>query len=122
VADRRQIFGREGERLAEDYLKKKGYKVLEKNYRCPLGELDLVVLDGRVVVFVEVKIRTDDSFGHPLEAVHSRKQDKMVKTALYFLSRYKLHQREARFDVVAISGRENHPIIEHVSNAFELDP
>lgn len=122
MADRRQIFGREGERLAEEYLKKKGYKVLEKNYRCPLGELDLVVLDGRIVVFVEVKIRSDDRFGHPLEAVHWRKQAKMVKAALYFLSRYKLHQREARFDVVAISQDGSRPVIEHVSNAFELEP
>ncbi|MGH7846023.1 MAG: YraN family protein [Candidatus Binatia bacterium] len=122
MPDRRQIFGREGERLAEDYLKKKGYKVLEKNYRCPLGELDLVVLDGRIVVFVEVKIRSDNRFGHPFEAVHWRKQNKMVKAAMYFLSQYKLHQRDARFDVVGISRVENHPLIEHVSNAFELSP
>jgi len=120
VSDKRQILGREGERLAEDYLKKKGYKVLEKNYRCPLGELDLVVLDGRIIVFVEVKIRSDDRFGHPFEAVHWRKQDKMVKVALYFLSQYKLHQREARFDVVGISRGGNNPVIEHVSNAFDL--
>ncbi|HWP57423.1 MAG TPA: YraN family protein [Candidatus Acidoferrales bacterium] len=121
MADSRKVLGKEGERLAEDYLKKKGYKVLERNYRCPLGELDLVALDGRVVVFVEVKIRTDERFGHPLEAVHWRKQDKMIQAAQFFLAQYKLHQREARFDVVGISRVGERPVIEHVRNAFDID-
>jgi putative endonuclease len=122
VSDHRQILGREGEALAEGYLKKKGYKVLERNYRCPMGEVDLIALDGRVVVFVEVKTRSDDRFGAPLEAVHRHKQKKMTQTALFFLSQYGLHEREARFDVVAISRHNQQSSIEHVTNAFELEP
>ena len=107
--------------MAEDYLKKKGYKILERNYRCPLGELDLVGVDGKVVVFVEVKVRSENLFGAPLEAVDWRKKKKMVKAALFFLSQYRLHQRDARFDVIGISKSARGPVIEHVTNAFDLD-
>ena len=107
--------------MAEDYLKKKGYKILERNYRCPLGELDLVVVDGKVVVFVEVKVRTEHLFGAPLEAVDWRKKKKMVNAPLYFLSHYRLHQRDARFDVIGISKSARGPVMGHVNNAFHLD-
>ena len=120
MAGHKQIFGKKGEEIAERYLKRKGYRLVEKNYRCPLGELDLIVLDRRVIVFVEVKIRTDDRFGAPLESVHRRKQGKMIKAALFFLSQRRLHHREARFDVVGISLDGPEPIIEHIQNAFEL--
>ena len=116
----RQILGKEGERLAEQYLRKKGYKLVERNYRCPAGEVDLIVLDRRVIVFVEVKTRTGHEFGTPLEAVYPRKQRKMMQAAQFFLSQKKLHQRDARFDVVGISWPAHEPVIEHVENAFEL--
>ena len=116
----KQILGQEGERIAESYLRKKGYRVVERNYRCPVGELDLILLDRRVVVFVEVKTRTDDRFGAPLESVGPRKQQKMIKTALFFLSRHRLHNRDARFDVVGISYQGGEPMVEHVENAFEV--
>ena len=116
----KQILGQEGERIAESYLRKKGYRVVERNYRCPVGELDLILLDRRVVVFVEVKTRSDDRFGAPLESVGPRKQQKMIKTALFFLSRHRLHNRDARFDVVGISLRDGEPVVEHVPNAFEV--
>jgi len=116
----RQVLGQEGERVAEQYLKKKGYKLVERNYRCVVGEVDLIVLDRRVIVFVEVKTRSGHQFGSPLEAVASRKQRKMMQAAQFFLSQKKLHQRDARFDVVGISWPGREPIIEHVENAFEL--
>ena len=116
----KQILGKEGERIAEAYLRKKGYRLVERNYRCPVGELDLVVLDRRVIVFVEVKTRTDERFGAPLESVDRRKQRKMIKAALFFLSRHRLHHREARFDVVGISFMEREPVVEHVENAFDF--
>lgn len=116
----KQILGQEGERIAESYLRKKGYRVVERNYRCPVGELDLILLDRRVVVFVEVKTRTDDRFGAPLESVGPRKQQKMIKTALFFLSRHRLYNRDARFDVVGISYQGGEPMVEHVENAFEI--
>ena len=116
----RQILGRGGEQIAEQFLAKKGYRLVERNYRCPLGELDLIVLDRRVIVFVEVKTRADDSFGPPLESVHPRKQQKMIGAAQYFLSQHKLQDREARFDVVGISFAGDNPVVEHIENAFEV--
>lgn len=113
-------LGKEGERLAEEYLKKKGYKLVERNYRCSMGELDLIVLDRRVVVFVEVKTRTGHGFGSPFEAVEFRKQHKMIQVAQYFLTEKRLHQRDARFDVVGISWPGGDPVVEHIENAFEL--
>lgn len=118
--DQRQIFGAEGERIAERYLSKKGYRVVERNYRCPMGEVDLILLDRRVIVFVEVKIRRHERFGIPLESVHPRKQRKMIKTALWFLSQHNLHNRDARFDVVGIAFGAREPVVEHIENAFEV--
>lgn len=120
MEDHKQVLGKEGERIAERYLKKKGFTLLERNYRCPVGELDLIVQDRRVVVFVEVKTRSDHRFGTPLESVQQRKQDKMIKAALYFLSQRRLHQSEARFDVVGISFEGGEPTVEHIENAFDL--
>jgi putative endonuclease len=116
----RQLLGKEGERIAERYLIKKGYKLVERNYRCPSGELDLIVLDRRVVVFVEVKTRTGHAFGTPFEAVEFRKQQKMTQAAQYFLAQKGLQQRDARFDVVGISWPGRQPVVEHIENAFEL--
>lgn len=120
VNDSKQLLGKEGERLAEQYLKKKGYKIVERNYRCRGAELDLIVLDRRVIVFVEVKTRTGHGFGSPFEAVEFRKQQKMIRAAQYFLNEKKLHQRDARFDVVGISWPGGEPLVEHIENAFEL--
>jgi putative endonuclease len=116
----KQELGKEGERVAEQFLKRKGYKLVERNFRCTEGELDLIVLDRRVVVFVEVKTRTGRGFGSPLEAVEYRKQQKMIRAAQYFLSAKGLHQRDARFDVVGVSWLGREPMVEHIENAFEL--
>ncbi len=114
-----QIVGKEGERAAEIYLKKKGYRIVERNYRCAVGELDLIALDGKVIVFVEVKTRSGDRFGSPLESVPRYKQRKMIQTALFFMSQHRLHERQARFDVVGISRGGKKPLIQHIQNAFE---
>jgi putative endonuclease len=94
--------------------------VVERNYRVHGGELDLIALDRRVVVFVEVKTRTGRGFGSPLEAVEFRKQQKMIRAAQYFLNAKGLHQRDARFDVVGVSWPGSEPMVEHIENAFEL--
>ena len=114
------LLGKEGERVAERYLQKKGYVLVERNYRCPAGELDLIVLDRRVVVFVEVKTRTGLGFGSPLEAVEFRKQRKMIQVAQFFLAEKRLQQRDARFDVIGVSWLGREPVVEHIENAFEL--
>jgi putative endonuclease len=120
VSNTKQLLGREGEKVAEQYLKRKGYRLVERNYRCMAGEVDLIVLDRRVIVFVEVKTRSDDRFGTPFEAVEFRKQQKMIRAAQFFLHAKGLHQREARFDVVGISWPAGVPVVEHIENAFEL--
>ncbi len=120
VNNRKQVLGREGERIAEAYLKRKGYKLIERNYRCAPGEIDLIVLDRRVLVFVEVKTRTGDGFGAPSEAVEYRKQRRMIKAAEYFLAQKGLQQRDARFDVVGITMAGRKPVVEHIENAFDL--
>jgi putative endonuclease len=120
VENSKQALGREGERLAELFLKTKGYKLVERNYRCRGGEVDLIVLDRRVVVFVEVKTRTDHEFGNPLEAVEPRKQRRMILAAQLFLHQKKLHERDARFDVVGISWPGSKPLVEHIQNAFVI--
>ncbi len=116
----RQVLGKQGEDVAERHLIAKGYKLVQRNYRCAAGEVDLIVLDGRVIVFVEVKTRSGNRFGTPLEAVELRKQRKMARAAQFFLSQKGLHQRDARFDVVGISWPGEKPIIEHIKNAFEV--
>jgi putative endonuclease len=120
VNNSRQLLGKEGEKVAERYLRKKGYRVVERNYRCMSGEVDLIVLDRRVIVFVEVKTRTGHRFGTPLEAVEFRKQRKMIQAAQFFLNQKKLYQRDARFDVVGISWPGDDPVVEHIQNAFEM--
>lgn len=116
----KQVLGKEGERVAERYLQNKGYVLVERNYRCHGGELDLIVLDRRVVVFVEVKTRKGRGFGSPFDAIEARKQRRMIRAAQFFLSQKGLHQRDARFDVVGVSWPGREPIVEHIENAFEL--
>jgi putative endonuclease len=116
----RKILGREGEDLAATYLTKRGYRILERNYRTPQGEIDLIALDREHVVFVEVKTRTNDAYGAPELAVNRQKQRRMIKAALGYIKFKNLHQVPCRFDVVAISpaaGRE----VELIQNAFEMD-
>jgi putative endonuclease len=112
-------LGRAGEELAGEFLSKKGYKVLEKNYRTYFGEIDLIARDRDVIVFIEVKTRSDESFGRPFEAVHPRKREKMRKSALWFLKRFR-EEVPARFDVLSISVEDGNPRIEHIEDAFEV--
>jgi putative endonuclease len=74
--DIRSILGRSGERRAEKYLRRQGYRLVARNYRCPIGELDLIFLDGKTVVFVEVKTRTGAEHADPQDAVNRGKQDR----------------------------------------------
>lgn len=116
----RKLLGRTGEDLAAKHLEGRGYSILERNYRAPYGEIDLVALDNGTVVFVEVKTRTTDVYGAPELAVDRRKQAHMVRAALGYLKHKKLHQMPCRFDVVAISGKDSDRV-EVIQNAFEME-
>lgn len=110
-----------GESIAVTYLKGQGFKIVECNFRSVCGEIDIVARDGRTIVFVEVKCRKNDNYGPPQLAVTPFKQRQISKAALVWLSRKKLYDAEARFDVVAIMLRDHDlPEIEHIRNAFDL--
>ena len=120
MLNRRQKYGKDSESVAVRYLKRRGYKILVKNYRTRLGEIDIVARDRDTIVFVEVKARHSDRFGNPKAAVTPAKQRKISMVALQFLKENDRMNSRARFDVVAIRSRENGPDIEIIKNAFEL--
>ena len=100
---------------AEEYLIKKGYKILERNFRNRSGEIDIIAKDGEYFCFIEVKYRTTNDFGSPFEAVDYRKQNQIRKMARYYLMRNKLSEWTAcRFDVIGFEGEK----MTHIENAF----
>jgi len=113
-------IGREGEALAVSYLKKKGYRIIERNYRCRLGEIDIVALDRKTLCFIEVKTRSTSDYDRPEMAVHKHKQHRLSKVALWFLKEKHLEDVRARFDVVSIRRRGDLNEVQHFENAFEL--
>lgn len=115
-----QKFGKKSESIAAKYLSKKhGYKILERNYRNQLGEIDIIAKDGDTLVFVEVKAARTEVFGNPKWAVTKKKQRKISMVALFYLKSTNQYNTKARFDVAAVSFCENRPYIEIVKNAFE---
>ena len=120
MQNRRQQFGRESESIAAELLKKRGYKILEQNYRTKLGEIDIIAKDKKTLVFVEVKARRSIRFGSPKWALTPKKQRQMSKVALYYLKVTKQTKAKARFDVVTVFSPEDKPQIEIIKNAFEL--
>lgn len=115
-----RLLGDEGERIAARHLKQLGYRILAKQTRSRLGEIDLVALDGETIVFVEVKSRRDDRDGSPAEAVDRRKQVKLTQLALAWLKKRKLLGHRARFDVFAVRWDANgQPVVSHEKSAFD---
>ena len=120
MQNRQQQFGEKGENLAVWYLKQNGYKIIEQNYRNPLGEIDIIAQEKKTIVFVEVKSRRSVRYGSPKWAVTPKKQRKISMVALYYLKTTRQTDARARFDVVAITSNRDEPQIEIVKNAFEL--
>jgi putative endonuclease len=119
ASDVRRVLGTDGERAAEDFLRRRRYTIVERNYRCRAGEVDLVALDGATIVFIEVKTRRGAGFGTPLDAVDRRKQRQVCRAAQQFLAENRLQDRDARFDVVGVWWEGGRPMCELVTNAFE---
>jgi putative endonuclease len=119
VTERRHAAGRTGERAAEAHLVRAGYRILARNYRCALGEIDLVALDRRTVAFVEVKARRGTAAGAPLEVVTRRQQRRIVRAARHYLARERLLDRFVRFDVVGVWLDHDPPRCELVRGAFD---
>lgn len=113
--------GQQGETLACQYLSRQGYRIIARNYRTRLGEIDIVAEARGTLVFVEVKTRRGHQCGHPFEAVTPAKWRQISKAALQYLAETGREGQEARFDVVAISfAGEAEPVFELVKNAFDL--
>lgn len=113
-------LGRLGEDEAVRLLKKSGYKILFRNYKTKLGELDIIAKDKESICFVEVKARRSDTFGLPQEAVQLSKQKQISKVALSFLKESDLLDKKARFDVVSVLYSFGEPKLELIKGAFEL--
>ncbi len=118
----RRERGQQGEREAEQFLAAQRYTIIARNYRCPFGEVDLIALDRQTIVFVEVRTHTGEAFGDPLASVTARKQRQIARTALHYLSRNRLSDREARFDVIGIRWEKEKPHLTHIRGAFDLPP
>lgn len=112
--------GKKGEELAAAYLAGTGYRILERNYRCLFGEIDIVAREGETLVFAEVKSRRSEAYGPPQLAVGREKHKKISKIALHYLSEKRLRHCRARFDVVAVMLLPKGPKIELIRDAFEL--
>ena len=112
-------LGRKGEKLAARHLRRKGYRIAERNYRCPLGEVDLIALQNDDLCFVEVKTRRSDQYESPEVNVTPDKRRRIRRIARYYLERKGIRDINVRFDVVAIVlDDESSPQIEHYENAF----
>ncbi len=117
---RRDDLGKKGEELAVSHLESLGYKIVERNFRCRLGEIDIIAYHGKTLVFVEVRTRKSCQFGSPLSSVTYRKQKKLITLAKFYMKKHRLFERVARFDVVGIIlDKTGNVSIELVQNAFE---
>ena len=114
---------REGEALAGKLLKKRGYKILKRNYVSKYGEIDIVAYDKGTISFVEVKTRQSENYGPPELAVTKEKRRRIIRTALNYLKKNHIEDIECRFDVVSILFKENDnkPDIELFESAFTAD-
>lgn len=115
MADNKRETGSRYERIAGAYLESHGYKIIQYNYRCRLGEIDIIARDGTYLVFCEVKYRKDERKGYPAEAVDHRKQTVLARCAMCYVAAKRLAGMPCRFDVIGILGEE----ITHIKNAFE---
>ncbi len=112
--------GKEGEKIAAAYLKKNGYRIIETNFRCAIGEIDIIAREKDELVFLEVKTRRSEDLGFPEQAVGIKKQKKMSQLALWYLQYKNIKNTNSRFDVLAVimlpSGNE----IKLIKNAFDF--
>lgn len=117
----RLALGQWGEEQAADYLRKQGLKILQRNYRTPVGEIDIIASSKKELLFVEVKTRRGTAFGLPQEAVGFRKQQQIIRTAQWYLNQQGTVKLQPRFDVVAILCQSEQMVnIQHFPNAFGL--
>lgn len=115
----KQEIGQNGENVAEIYLKKEGYLIIERNFRCKQGEIDLIAMDKTEIVFIEVKTRSNKKYGNPAEAVNNVKQNHIRKAAKWYVHINNLYNYFIRFDVIEIYFEENIYRINHIKQAID---
>ena len=115
---RHLAFGLSGEECAADWLAKEGYVILERRFRCPMGEIDIIARQGRIIVFVEVKTRSSARYGTGSEAISRWKERHLISAATLYCKRFHLEEVPCRFDVISIFHAGRAYRIEHVENAF----
>ena len=117
---KRLEIGKQGEQIAQKYLRRKRYKLLETNFRCAVGEIDIIAKDQHVVVFVEVRTRTSDTFMPPYNTVRYSKKKQVKRVARFYISKHNLVNTQFRFDVIGITldPQTDDYDIAHIPNAF----
>lgn len=111
--------GRQAEQQACEHLRKKGLKLVQKNYRCTSGEIDLIMKDKEMLVFVEVRYRKDIHFGSGAETVNSQKQKKLISAALHYLQRHSSSKQSCRFDVISTTNENRTEDLQWIQDAFQ---
>ena len=119
MTEPRHVVGKAGEEAAVQYLREHGYQILERNYRCRFGEIDLIARDGRVLAFVEVKTRRSQKYGPAAAAVTREKQRHLIKASQLYLIQMKKADELSRFDVVTVAMEAQLPHIELIKDAFQ---
>ena len=114
--------GKQAEQIAHDYLEAKGLRLIQANFRCRVGELDLIMLDRQVLVIVEVRYRKSSRIVGPMQTIDPHKRRRLALAARSFLMRHgDLQDRPIRFDVIGLTGSMTNPSVNWVKNAFEFD-
>lgn len=111
-------LGHRGENLAVKFLRRNGYKIMERNFRLKIGEIDIIARDGDQLVFVEVKTRSSDNQEFLRASVNRGKEKRLAKTASYYLNKQKYGGLTSRFDVIFVVNDNGRPKIEHIKDAF----
>lgn len=112
----RKEIGRKNEKIAQKFLKEKNYQIIQTNFYCKFGEIDIIAKDRNCLVFIEVRSKSYNDFGNPEETVDKLKIEKITKTAQLFIQKTGIDFDEIRFDVIAILGDK----LKHIENAFEV--
>ena len=116
----RLSLGKQGEEIAARFLQERGCSIVARNYRTPVGELDLIASDSQHLLFIEVKTRRGTLFGGPAEAVGARKQRQIIRAAQWYLGSCRQPRLQPRFDVIGVMIGVEAPVITHIPDAFGL--
>ena len=114
----RHILGKEGEDVAVQYLREHGYKILERNFSCRQGEIDIIGTDGQYIIFFEIKSRSNIKYGLPAESVTKKKIEHILKTAKYYLYKENIEERSIRIDVIEVFIKNGTNEINHIKQVI----